>query len=365
MEQKRWKRWLRSMAAMLIVSALTCVLLAGSVTAQEGEDAQPEEAVQENMETEAAEADYDYMILVNKTHKLPDDWEDKVVLAEGKNIYGETYLVEEKALESFEALREELLEEGIDIELDSVTRSVAEQQELWDEWTIEYGEDYVKKYVAVPGYSEHHTGLAIDICIDKDGVRINDNDEMIAEREIFGKIHERLADYGFILRYLEGADAITGYSYEPWHFRYINDPAVAKEIMDAGITFEEYLGEVPSEDAASEDVVIDYGTSEIYSQDDMDAAIALIREEFGKWDEGCELHSIRYASDECVTEENLRWMNDLGEDQNYTQVIEFLSDYHSPVDAVGAWEPDTEYTDWQWWLARTEGGEWELMTSGY
>ena len=48
---------------MLIVSALTCVLLAGSVTAQESEDAQPEEAVQENVETEAAEADYDYMIL--------------------------------------------------------------------------------------------------------------------------------------------------------------------------------------------------------------------------------------------------------------------------------------------------------------
>ena len=120
------------------------------------------------------------------------------------------------------------------------------------------------------------------------------------------KIHERLADYGFILRYLEGADEITGYSYEPWHFRYINDPAIAKEIMDAGITLEEYLGEVPSEeDAASEDA----------------------------------------ASEDVV--------------------IEFLSDYHSPVDAVGAWEPDTEYTDWQWWLARTEGGEWELMTCGY
>jgi len=119
-------------------------------------------------------------------------------------------------------------------------------------------------------------------------------------------MHERLADYGFILRYLEGADEITGYSYEPWHFRYINDPAIAKEIMDAGITLEEYLGEVPSEeDAASEDA----------------------------------------ASEDVV--------------------IEFLSDYHSPVDAVGAWEPDTEYTDWQWWLARTEGGEWELMTSGY
>ena len=129
----------------------------------------------------------------------------------------------------------------VNIELDSVTRSVAEQQTLWDNWTVEYGEDYVKKYVAVPGYSEHHTGLAIDICIEKDGKRINDNDEMIAEKDIFAKIHTKLAKYGFILRYLDGKDDITGYGYEPWHFRYIDDAEVAKEIMDKGLTLEEYL----------------------------------------------------------------------------------------------------------------------------
>ena len=64
------------------------------------------------------------------------------------------------------------------------------------------------------------------------GKEISDNDEMIAEREIFSKIHSKLAKYGFILRYLDGKDAITGYSYEPWHFRYINDPEVAKEYIE-------------------------------------------------------------------------------------------------------------------------------------
>ena len=64
---------------------------------------------------------------------------------------------------------------------------------------------------------------------------------MIAEREIFSQIHPKLAKYGFILRYLEGKDEITGYGYEPWHFRYINDKDVAKEIMDKGLTLEEYL----------------------------------------------------------------------------------------------------------------------------
>ena len=66
---------------------------------------------------------------------------------------------------------------------------------------------------------------------------------MIAEREIFSKIHEKIAKYGFILRYLEGKDDITGYGYEPWHFRYIDSPKIAKEIMDKNITLEEYLKE--------------------------------------------------------------------------------------------------------------------------
>ena len=190
-----------------------------------------------------AEDAYNYMVLVNKTHKLPDDWEGNVVLEEATNRYGETYKVERKALQQFLYLQKELADEGIYIELDSTTRSVAEQQKLWDDWTVEKGEDYVKKYVAVPGYSEHHTGLAIDVCLEKDGKRIDDNDDMIAEREIFAKVHEKLAKYGFILRYMEGKDAETGYSYEPWHFRYIDNPEIAKEIMDKGITLEEYLGE--------------------------------------------------------------------------------------------------------------------------
>lgn len=186
------------------------------------------------------EDEINYLQLVNKTHKLPDDWEGSVVLKEVENSYGESYKVEQKALKNFLKLRKELRDEGIYIELDSTTRSVAEQQKLWDDWIIEFGEDYVKKYVAVPGYSEHHTGLAIDICLVVDGERVDDNDDMIAQREIFAKIHPKLAKYGFILRYLEGKESITGYGYEPWHFRYIDDPALAKEIMDSGITFEEY-----------------------------------------------------------------------------------------------------------------------------
>ncbi len=183
----------------------------------------------------------DYLVLVNKENKLPDNWEEVVELVDVKDFEGGTIQVEKEALEKFNELRDDLLKEGVDIELDSVYRSVKRQQEIWDQFTEEYGLDYVKKYVAVPGYSEHHTGLAIDVCLKKDGKFIYDNDEMIAEKEIFAKVHAKLADHGFILRYLEGKEDVTGYGYEPWHFRYVGSVEVAKEIMSNGLTLEEYL----------------------------------------------------------------------------------------------------------------------------
>lgn len=113
------------------------------------------------------------------------------------------------------------------------------------------------------------------------------------------------------------------------------------------------------------EVTIDYGKSDIYSRSDMDAAIELIENKFATWEE-CELHCIRYTSDDCNSESNIAWMNDLGgENAEFTQCIEFISDFHSPKANAGAWNPDSEYTDWQWWLARTDNGNWNLMTWGY
>lgn len=118
------------------------------------------------------------------------------------------------------------------------------------------------------------------------------------------------------------------------------------------------------------DYTVDLGTSELYSQEDMNAAINRITDEFTNF-RGCKLNSIKYAGDECNSQENIDWMNDLAEGEDYggpfVECIEFKSDYHSPVDPeeAGAWEPDTDYKDWEWWLARTEGGDWVLMTNGY
>ena len=194
---------------------------------------------EQNIDTENRK--YNYLVLVNKENKLPEDWEEKVELVEVQNAYDETIKVEKEALEKYNELRDALLQEGVDIELDSAYRSVSRQESLWEEFEEKYWIDYVKQYVAVPWYSEHHTALAIDICIIKDWVLIYENDDMIAEPEIFAKVHEKLADYGFILRYLDWKEDITWYSYEPWHLRYVGNKKIAKEIMDNGLTLEEYL----------------------------------------------------------------------------------------------------------------------------
>ena len=216
---------------LLIISIVLCAVVLITGCEKKGKD------------VENTNKKYDYLVLVNKQNKLPDDWESIVELVDTKNAWDEDIKIEKETFEAYKKLKAVLEKEGVYIELDSVYRSVKAQQELWDNWSKdpEKGPEYVKKYVAVPGYSEHHTGLAVDICLKIDGKLVYDNDEMKKEKEIFSKIHSKLADYGFILRYLDGKDDITGYAYEPWHLRYIGSVEIAKEIMSKNITFEEYL----------------------------------------------------------------------------------------------------------------------------
>jgi D-alanyl-D-alanine carboxypeptidase len=307
---------------------------------------------------ETAEA-INYLALVNKLNPLPDVWEDTIETIHMTNSVGDDVEVEKKAYDAYLKLKEDLEKEGIYVDLDSARRSVAEQQRIMDDFTQKYGADYALKTVATPGYSEHHTGLALDLYLIIDGKDVVENEDMIQYPEIWEVIHSKLADYGFILRYLEGKEHITGYGYEPWHIRYVDDPKIAKEITDSGVTLEGWLGAVNETD-----VEIDYGTSEIFTPEELAEAAIQIKCTFAGW-KGCELHSLRYAGDEADKEENLQWLNSLNEEAGYTHVAEFLTDFHSPVEAEGAWEPDQEYKDYQWWLGRTDDGGWEVVTSGY
>lgn len=90
----------------------------------------------------------------------------------------------------------------------------------------------------MPGTSEHHTGQAIDLVIMKDNKWIIENEELLRENDIFERIHKVLKYFGFILRYPKGKEYITGYSYEPWHIRYVGED-IAMNI--GNLTLEEYL----------------------------------------------------------------------------------------------------------------------------
>ena len=298
-----------------------------------------------------------FLTLVNRTHKLPEDWGSKISLADTQNFNQESIRVEKNALEAFQALRADVLNDGVQIELESSYRSVERQQELWAEYEQAYGLDYCNKYVAVPGFSEHHTGLAIDVNLVQPEKEQTEEERAAERAELWAKVHAKLADHGFILRYLEGREDVTGYSYEPWHIRYIGDPAAAKEIMETGVTLEEYLNAVEPSDA-----VVDYGTSTVYDEDEMREAVSSIREQFDAWP-GCELRSVSYAGDQCYNREAVEWLKTVG-NGNYVQCIEFVSGFRSGSETNGFYEPDTDYTDYQWWLARTLGGDWELLSWG-
>lgn len=312
----------------------------------------------------------DYMALVNKQHQLPDGWEDAVEIVRFVNTEQWDVDVEAKAYEAYLALKEELESEGIFVDLDSAYRSVAAQQKIVDEFTEKYGEEYVKLYVAVPGFSEHHTGLALDLFLIIDGKGVYYNEDMVKYPEIWEKIHARLADHGFILRYLPGKKIETGYSYEPWHIRYIDDPDAAREIMSQGITFERYLGEL---DPAIADCTVDYGSSALYSEADMDSALDAVLREFSTWT-GCVMKRFAFAGDEACGADELAYVNELREanapdSDAFDQAIVFTCDFHTPSEAEAegtAWEPDADYSNWTWHLGRTGAdGAWQLMTWGY
>ncbi len=192
-----------------------------------------------------------YITLINKTHSLPEDWLARVELISVLNDRNQEFRIEKETFDHYRALKEKLFgDEGIQIDLDSVYRSLESQQQIWDEFMAQFGEAYCRSYAAVPGYSEHHTGLAIDICLIQDGRVIDDNDEMMDKEAIFARVHEYLPAFGFILRYPKGKEAITGYSFEPWHLRYVGVTA-ATEMARRNLTLEEYLDQKKADENAA------------------------------------------------------------------------------------------------------------------
>ena len=181
----------------------------------------------------------DYLILINKYHKVPETWEDALRTVSFINPLGEEVIVEEKAYQAYLGLKKDLEKEGVFIGLDGALRTLKRQEEITEEFLEKYGADYAAKIVAKPGYSEHHSGLALDLYLIVDGKNIINNEDLVQYPKVWEKVHQKLAEYGLILRYPKDKEHISGYAYAPWHIRYIADAKIAKEIMEKGMSLEE------------------------------------------------------------------------------------------------------------------------------
>lgn len=181
-----------------------------------------------------------YLTLVNKENRIKDSYYKDIKFIDTLNVVGEDTKVEVETYNNYLKLKKFLEEKNIIIGIDTAYRDEEYQQEIWDDFLEEKGEEYCHKYVAPVGCSEHHTGLCIDISLKKDGVFLTDGGDLLKYDEDFKKIHPYLKDFGFILRYPEGKESITGYNYEPWHVRYVGE-IPAKIIYENNLTLEEYL----------------------------------------------------------------------------------------------------------------------------
>ena len=183
-----------------------------------------------------------YKVLVNKENKIKDKFLSRIELITTKDVDDLDVQVEKETYSAYLNLKDFLATKDFTIGIASAYRSKEYQQEIYDEYIKKYGKDYADKVVAPVCCSEHHTGLAIDINIMVNGTWPSSNNELMEQVEHYKAIHKYLADYGFILRYPEGKEDITGYPYEPWHIRYTGK-TVAKIIEKENYTLEEYLSD--------------------------------------------------------------------------------------------------------------------------
>ena len=183
-----------------------------------------------------------YLILVNKQNYLPENYvpEDLESLKYyAKDRTADARFMKKVAADHFHEMVEAAQEEGIDIVSTTAYRSFAFQKNLYNHYVSTKGQEEADKVSARPGSSEHQTGLVADLSTSE----INYVNGSAFGNSAAGKwIAEHCWEYGFIVRYPDGMEGITGYTYEPWHVRYVGETA-AKEIFHEGITLEEYIEE--------------------------------------------------------------------------------------------------------------------------
>ncbi len=180
----------------------------------------------------------DILALVKKGFQLPSSYEpDDLVKPEIPIAPDcENFMLRKEAATALKQMAEEAKKQGLNLVVNSAYRSYEEQQATYDSFEKRWGGIYAKEHVAIPGCSEHQTGLGVDL-----------TSESVVKKEklVFGDTPEykwaikNAHKYGYILRFADGTSDITGIVVEPWHFRYVGKKA-AKEIYDKQWTLEDY-----------------------------------------------------------------------------------------------------------------------------
>ena len=190
-------------------------------------------------------------MLVNKWSYMPEGYVPDVreISYDGVSPLNNKFDV--RAADALELMLADARAAGYNMYLVSAYRSHDYQVNLFNRKVNEYkalgyddatAHEQASQWVAIPGTSEHCTGLAADIV---SSTWYNHNSDLthdFEDTEHFDWLYEHCADYGFILRYPKGAEAVTGITYEPWHYRFVGVEA-AKYIMDNHITLEEFCAQ--------------------------------------------------------------------------------------------------------------------------
>lgn len=176
---------------------------------------------------------YELLVLVNKYNRLPAGFTQFNLVNMDKQLTsndGKQYLLAGVAYESYVRMYNAARSAGLSMKVVSAYRTEDYQRSLYNNKVKSSGTAYADSYSARAGHSEHQTGLAVDI---------NSTKGTFETTPEFAWLQQHAHEYGFILRYPKGKEWITGYAYEPWHYRYVGAD-VARIIYEEGITYEEY-----------------------------------------------------------------------------------------------------------------------------
>ena len=186
----------------------------------------------ENYEDPVIVTDFSTDMLVNKHRSLTKDFEpDDLVSIDEEYAADDTQAGSRIAVNAFIEMYKDAQKEGYDLVINSSYRSYQDQEEVCNTYRDLYGDNYVTNYVAMPGFSEHQTGLSFDIG--------SKDTNVFAESDEYTWIQENAHNYGFIQRFPEEYEAVTGFRAEPWHYRYVGKK-IASYIYENNISFEEY-----------------------------------------------------------------------------------------------------------------------------